>query len=136
MKTAKSKWLAYTVLVGLTPIFARFLVWLVTNQGSIVPFSAQDFIAFGLILHVSNINEIEHLVAVNKTWKTFQNGTSGCLIAMYGVLLSLTLIGGDALDQQAIMYCASIMTLISLALSYSLFTHISNIQSTHQERVP
>lgn len=127
MQTVKSKWLAYTVLIGLFPIFSRFLVWLVTKEGSIEPFAPQDFISFGLVLLISNINEIEHLVDADRSWKTAQNGISACLIATHGVLLCLTLIGGDAVDRQAIMHCVAIIALASLGFSYMLFTRISKM---------
>jgi hypothetical protein len=133
MQTARTKWLAYTVLVGLLPIFSRFLVWLVTKQGSIEPFAPQDFIAFGLVLHISNINEIEHLVGADRSWKTTQNGMSAFFIAIHGVLFCLTLIGGDAIDQQAIMYCVAAIALTSLSISYSLFNRIARIDLTHPE---
>lgn len=135
MQTARTKWLAYTVLVGLLPIFSRFLVWLVTKEGSIEPFSPQDFIAFGLVLHISNINEIEHLVGADRSWKTTQNGISAFFIAVHGVLFSLTLIGGDAIDQQAIMYCVGSIALTSLAISYSLFNRIERNHLTHSEHL-
>ncbi len=60
MENKKVKWLIYTVLVGLIPILSRFLVWGVTEPGIVSFITASDFIAFGLILHISNINEIEH----------------------------------------------------------------------------
>lgn len=136
MQTAKSKWLAYTVLIGLFPIFSRFLVWVVTKEGSIEPFAPQDFIAFGLVLLISNINEIEHLVDTDRSWKTAQNGISACLIAVHGVLLCLTLIGGDAVDREAIMNCVAIIALASLGFSYMLFARISKIDLTRSEQVP
>jgi len=43
------KWLIYTVLVGLIPIFLRLMIYFVTD-GSISIFSASDFIAFGIVL--------------------------------------------------------------------------------------
>lgn len=136
MQSAKTKWLAYTVLVGLIPICSRLLVWLVTKEGSVEPFAPQDFIAFGLVLHISNINEIEHLVSADRAWKTTQNTVSAFFIAIHGVLFCSTLIGGDAINQQAIMYCVAVIALVSLAISYSLFTRISKIQLDHPERVP
>jgi hypothetical protein len=87
-------------------------------------------------LHISNINEIEHLVGANRSWKTAQNGISARLIAIHGVLFCLTLIGGDVIDRQAIMYCLAIIALASLGLSYSLFNRISRIHLTHPERSP
>lgn len=136
MAIAKSKWLAYTVLVGLIPIFSRFLIWLVTKEGSIEPFAAQEFIAFGLVLLISNINEIEHLSGVDRPWKTAQNGTSAFLIAIHGVLFCLTLIGGDAIEPQAIMQCVAITALASLGFSYALFNRISKIRPPHPEPGP
>ncbi len=70
MQNRKTKWLIYTVLVGLLPILSRLLVWAVTKEGSINIFSPSDFVAFGLVLHISNINEIEHFTNVEKEWKT------------------------------------------------------------------
>lgn len=133
MKTVKAKWLAYTVLVGLTPIFSRFLIWLVTKEGSIEPFSPQDFIAFGLVLHISNINEMEHIISEEGSWKTTQNAISAFFIAIHGVLYCLTLIGGDAIDQQSIMFCVAFIALTSLSISYSLFNRIARLHPTPPE---
>ena len=69
MENKKIKWLIYTVLVGLIPIISRFLVWGVTQAGTVSILAASDFIAFGLILHISNINEIEHLSDSDKSCK-------------------------------------------------------------------
>lgn len=135
MRTNRSKWLAYTVLVGLIPIFARFLVWLVTKEGTVAPFSPQDFIAFGLVLHVSNINEMEHFLTADRAWKTTMNGVSICFIAIHGVLFALTLIGGDAIDEQAIMYCVGFITAVSLMISYHLFHRIAKVLSIEEGHV-
>ena len=70
MENKKTKWLIYTVVFGLIPIISRLLVWGVTQHGTVSAFATSDFIAFGLILHISNINEIEHLSDDNKSWKT------------------------------------------------------------------
>ena len=58
MENKKVKWLIYTVLVGLIPMLSRLLVLTVTQPGVVSLIEASDFIAFGLILHISNINEI------------------------------------------------------------------------------
>ena len=88
----KTKWLIYTVLVGLIPILSRIFVWSVTEAGVVSLIMASDFIAFGLILHISNINEIEHLADDEKSWKTVQNGVSIAFIAFYSVLFALIMI--------------------------------------------
>ena len=129
----KIKWLIYTVLVGLIPIISRLLVWLVTESGTVNLLTANDFIAFGLILHISNINEIEHLDDKNKSWKTIQNGTSITFIALYSVLFTLILLteGIPAIvNINAIKFCTIFLALISFLISFSVFHRISNVPST------
>lgn len=67
--------------------------------------------------------------------ESIRGGEDGFFIAIHGVLFCSTLIGGDAIDQQAIMYCVGAIALASLSISYSLFTRISRIQMTPPERV-
>lgn len=125
------KWLIYTVLVGLIPIMSRVLVWVITPPGTINVFAASDFIAFGLILHISNINEIEHLNNDEKSWKTIQNGTSIVFIALYCVLFSSLMFGEGApnsIDIQAIQWSVMILAGISFGISFAVFHRISNIQ--------
>lgn len=131
MENKKIKWLIYTVLVGLIPIISRFLVWGVTGSGIVNLLAASDFIAFGLILHISNINEIEHLSDSDKSWKTIQNGTSILFIALYSVLFCLTMLSegiSGFVDSQVIKLCVIVLALISFFISFSVFHRISNIQ--------
>ncbi|MFT6909482.1 MAG: hypothetical protein ACJAS1_006201 [Oleiphilaceae bacterium] len=131
MENKKIKWLIYTVLVGLIPIISRFLVWGVTQAGTVSILAASDFIAFGLILHISNINEIEHLSDSDKSWKTIQNGTSILFIALYSVLFSLIMLSEGApefVDYQVIRISVIILAAVSFLISFSVFHRISNIQ--------
>src|SRR5690606_1176029 len=123
----KIKWLIYTVLVGLIPVLSRLLVWAVTKEGSVNPLSPSDFVAFGLVLHISNINEIEHFAGVEREWKTAQNGISIAFIAFYSVLFALTLIGGRVVDVIAITICTIILALVSFLISYSVYDRLSKI---------
>jgi hypothetical protein len=133
MPTKKAKWLAYTVVVGLLPVISRLIVWLVTKDENVAPFSAQDFIALGLVLHITNINEIEHLATADSSWKTVHNGASAFCIAMYGLLFSLALMGEDTVNHTSIMYCVAAASLASLSISYRLFSHISSMN--HNQRL-
>lgn len=133
MENRKIKWLIYTVLVGLIPIISRFLVWGVTQSGIVNILAASDFIAFGLVLHISNINEIEHLSDSNKSWKTIQNGTSILFIALYSVLFCLTMLSEGVpgfVDSQVIKVCVIALAFISFSISFSIFHRISNIQKS------
>ncbi len=86
MPGRKAKWLIYTVLVGLLPALLRMLIWLISQDRDIGILNAADFIVFGLILHISNINEIERFADREKSWKTTQNVISVFFIIIYSVL--------------------------------------------------
>ena len=130
MRFKQIKWLIYTVSVGLIPMLARFFVWLVSTSTSISLFNPSDFVAFGLILHISNINEIEHLSDSGKKWKTIQIGLSIIFIAIYGVLFALTIIAGTTPENikiETIKYSVMILCAVSFLLSYSVFHEISHL---------
>src|SRR5476649_208700 len=61
MKFSKSKWLTYFFFVGLIPVFTRLLALAITHAGAVSPLAASDFVYFGLVLHISIINELEYL---------------------------------------------------------------------------
>ena len=135
MENKKIKWLIYTVLVGLIPILSRIFVWSVTESGVVSLIMASDFIAFGLILHISNINEIEHLTDDEKSWKTVQNGTSIAFIAFYSVLFALIMISEGIpsfIDIEAIKNCAVGLAVISFLISFSVFHRISKIAANEE----
>lgn len=126
--SSKSKWLAYTFLIGLIPIFARLLIWVTATDGIVPAFAAADFVSFGLVLHVSNINELEHLSAIDKGWKTIQNGVSIIFIALYSVLYAVLLVGdknAGLVDAAATLYCVVTLSGVSTLLSLSIFHRIS-----------
>jgi hypothetical protein len=128
MENKKIKWLIYTVIVGMLPILLRLLVWLVDKTKTVEPFSAADFVMFGLVLHISNINEIEHLQKLDKTWKTVQNGLSVVFITIYSVFFALTLLSSinpELIDQIKITYYAAVLNVASLILSYTVYDRIS-----------
>lgn len=129
MGNRKIKWLIYTVLVGLIPILSRLIVWLVTKEGSVELLSPSDFVAFGLVLHISNINEIEHFSGADREWKTAQNGISIAFIAFYSVLFALTLVGETIVDVQAIVICTIVLSVVSFLISYSVYDRISKASS-------
>lgn len=130
MVDRRIKWLAYTVLVGVIPIGSRFLIWLVSNSNTMPLFNPADFVAFGLVLHISNINEIEHIRAKNYNWKTMQNGISLAFIVFYGVLYALTVMSDASpgyINIESIRNSVMVLCLVSLFLSYSVFHRVSMI---------
>jgi hypothetical protein len=126
MNNKKIKWLVYTVLVGIIPILCRILVWFVSAGDSAIDFLASsDFVVLGLVLHISIINEIEHISESDQTWKTKQNGFSTAFIAFYGVLFALTLFNGNTVDAEKLKWCAIALVIVSFFISYSVFDRIS-----------
>jgi hypothetical protein len=134
MTNKKIIWLIYTVFIGLIPIIARFLVWFGTAKGVVELFSTLDFVAFGLVLHISSINEIEHAVTVDQSWKTIQVGTSVIFISMYCVLFALALLGDhtNLIDRDKISYFVFLFAFVSFLLCYTVFYRLS-LQSVCEE---
>jgi len=84
MDYKKAKWLIYTVLVGMLPIIFRILIYMIMKEKKIALIMHEsDFVAFGLILHITNLNELEHIKIDDKSWKTIQNGISIIFISGY-----------------------------------------------------
>ena len=128
----KVKWLIYTVLVGLIPVVLRALLWAISPDQTVDLFSASDFVAFGLILHISNINEIEHFNDLEKSWKTFQNGTSIFLITVYSFLFAAYLFGQanpGNINVGTVRTISMILSGVSFYLSFSVYDRISKVES-------
>jgi len=130
MSDKQIKWLVYTVIIGLIPIFLRLILHFVTS-GGIKLFSASDFIAFGLILHISNINELEHYSkAKDKSWKTIQNGLSIIFIVFYGLLFTLTLLSEAKpkfIDYDIVRIISMVFSAISFLISFTIYHRISKV---------
>lgn len=124
MQTKKIRWLVYTVLVGLIPIVSRCFVWMVTHAGTIDPLAAADFVAFGLVLHIATINELDRLSNNNSSWKVVHTGVAVSCVAFYSVLYSIGVVGDKIVDKKALTYCASAMALFSFLLNYSVFVQL------------
>jgi hypothetical protein len=132
MKFSKSKWLAYTFLVGLIPVLTRLLTWITTTTGAVSPLAAADLVAFGLVLHISVINELEHLPARERDWKTIQNGTSLIFITLYSALYAVTIIGEKStnlIDTTVMLRSSMVFAAISSLLSLSVFHRLSKLNS-------
>lgn len=129
MDQKKAKWLIYTVIVGLIPIVLRFIFWcLLTNKEWKFIINPADFVLFGMVLHVSVINELEHYEANDKSWKTLQMGTSIVAIMVYSGLLMTTMIAevnAQILDISAIRAISALFILASIFLGYAVHHRLS-----------
>ena len=124
------KWFMYTVLVGLIPVLCRLLVWTVSQERNVELLNAGDLVVFGLILHISCINEIEHFNQSQKSWKTVHNGTSIAFITGYGVLLAAYLLGQSnpgLISTDATKIVALVLSATSFFLTFSAYNRISKL---------
>jgi hypothetical protein len=126
MFSSKPKWLFYTVLVGAMPIIVRLLACFFIKTGHVDLFVASDLIYFGLILHVSNLNEVEHATTIDKDWRTKQNGLSVVFIIFYSLIYAFSLLP-EVFSLAKITVSSLIIVPISLWFSYSVFNELSKI---------
>lgn len=130
MENKKVKWLIYTVLIGLIPVLSRMLIWFISQNRTMELFNASDFVVFGLILHISSINEIEHFNDYEKSWKTIQNGISIFFISFYSVIFASCLFeqsNPGLINVEAIKYLSIILSAVSFSISFSVYHRISKL---------
>jgi hypothetical protein len=128
----KTKWLIYTVIIGLIPFFIRFFVFLFYTERTFdILINEIDFIVFGLILNLANINELEDKNNIDRIWKSKNIGFSILQIIVFSSILGLAyfsdILKGNQLDKDIIKVCAVVLSLVSLYISYSIFNRINTI---------
>ena len=103
----------------------------ITESNYRFPQRLADFVAFGLILHISNINEIEHFNDSEKSWKTIQNGISIAFISFYSVLYACSILGQSnpgLINVKTITYFSLGLSLVSFLISFSVYDRISKLE--------
>src|SRR5687768_1766387 len=108
----KRKWFIYTVLIGLIPFFLRLMIFCFTRNVQIgYTLNEIDLISFGLILNLTNINELEGSHNIDLAWKTTQVGLSLLLLILFSAFLALAYLSEiitDTFDRPAIRVSAII----------------------------
>ena len=132
MKYIKAKWFVYTVLVALIPFFSRMFIYMFlvkSNYAFLI--NETDWVAFGLILHITNINELEHVEFDDRSWKTMMNGISIICIVIYSVIFSvatITTVNSTLFNVNSIKVCSVILSIVSLVFSFSLYDKVAREQ--------
>jgi hypothetical protein len=86
----KTKWLIYTVIIGLIPFLIRTFIALFDKSRSVAFWlNETDFIVLGLVLNLTNINELEDKDIENKVWKTKNIGISVIFIALFSAIFAI-----------------------------------------------
>ncbi len=128
----KAKWLIYTVAIGLLPFLLRLLIYLVGNETKLeFLMNESDFIVFGLVLNLTNLNELEH--KESSIWKTTMIGIAAIQIAFYAGLLVISYITEfpeqQVINPNLLFYCSLVLSGISFVFSYSIYDRITKIAS-------
>jgi hypothetical protein len=82
---------------------------------------------FGLVLHITNINTLEHYDIKDKNWKIIQTGTSILFIIIYTIFLTFSFIEANnpiVINTMTLKIASLILSLVSFFLSYSIYGRI------------
>ena len=128
----KTKWLIYTVIIGLIPFFIRSFICLFDKTGTINYWlNATDFIVFGLILNLSNINELEDKKFEDQLWKTKNIGYSVIQIIIFSAIFAIVSYSdfksNKDLNESTVKACSIILATTSFIFSYSIFNRLNTI---------
>lgn len=130
----KTKWLIYTVIIGLIPFLIRSIICLFDNTSTISYWiNETDFIVFGLVLNLSNINELEDKEFKDHLWKTKNIGFSIVQIIFFSSILAIVTYSNfksiTDLNILTVKICSIILAVISFIFSYSIFNRLNTIAS-------
>lgn len=126
----KTKWLIYTVIVGLTPFFIRFLIWLLSNTLKLnYILNEVDMVTFGLVLNITNINELEDKESLDKQWKTWMMGFSTIMVmaAFLGITYFSEVSGGTFINRNNVKYCSLFLGVLSFGVSYAIYNRLNKM---------
>ncbi|MCD5977243.1 hypothetical protein [Pseudomonas quasicaspiana] len=127
MSELKWKWLVFTVLFGMVPIFIRLLVAGFDTADRVPLFTASDFIALGIVLQVSLMNEVKYDDFNDVGWKQVMVGCSVLYMVVYAVLYVLTLVSefDKAIDAKLILYVSIALSFVSLLLCWAVYDRLT-----------
>ena len=128
----KTKWLLYTVMVGLIPFFIRLLIFIFDKTAPLsFCLNETDFILLGLVLNLNNVNELEDKTFENKKWKTLTVGISTILIGILSVILGLLMYFDfkhiKDLNRTNVLICSITLATVSLIFSYSIYNRLTKL---------
>ena len=121
----RTKWLIYTVLLGLTPFLIRLLILVLSNHTIWNEWlQPGDFVTFTLIIASSNINLLEHDAKVARSHKTMAIGLSVVIVTFAAVIFTaacLQQIRPDIMSPHKLAVAALVLGIASVALSFTVW---------------
>ena len=126
------KWFVYTVLLAMTPMFMRLLIFiLVTSKTQFSWLSESDVATFGLILAITNISALETATNIKATRKTQSMGISLFLISAFATLFAIACfqeLQQGIFDRSRVLWANIILSLVSVAYSYAIWNRITIVR--------
>lgn len=119
MQERTVNWLVFTCLVGLIPVIARLAVWVV-SVSDVEPVAISDLVAFGLVLHSANINEVSRTKEGDSKWGAVQNGLSIVFLILYALALFTTILPTDKINHRTLLESTIILAVVSFLLSLTV----------------
>ena len=128
---SKTKWLIYTVAIGLLPVLIRILIFALNkDRTSNMLFSEIDFITFGLVLNITNINVLEENSTVDSNTKSTKIGISIILLILFAGFLFLVyfcdITGNQLLDRLVSKIIAAFLSIASFVQSFTIFDTLNS----------
>lgn len=115
-----ANWMIWTCALALIPVIARLFVWSIST-GGVEPLAVSDMVAFGLVLHSANINEVSRISADDYVWKSVHLGLSIIFIVVYALLLFVTIMTPTNLKISSVINWSVALSIVSFLLSASVF---------------
>ncbi|WP_428230885.1 hypothetical protein [Flavobacterium sp.] len=129
----KTKWLIYTVVIGLMPFFIRTFIALFDKTGTLEYWiNETDFIGLGLVLNLSIINELEDKDFEDKIWKTRNIGFSVVSIVLFSSILAIVTYSDFKLNKDinktTVKICSIVLAIVSFIFSYSIYNRLNTLK--------
>ena len=127
----KTKWIIYTVLIGLMPFLIRLFVFMLSaNREWGLLFNPVDFIFLGLKINLTNLNELnnEKLEPILKL--KFEGYSVIQIILLSGILGILYFAEQsqkDVLDKTIALVCAIAFCLLSFIFSNAIMNKLKSL---------
>lgn len=114
------------------PFLVRSFIALFDKTGTIDYWiNETDFIVLGLVLNLTNINELEDKDFKDKIWKTRNIGYSVVSIALFSAIFAIVTYSdfktNPDLDKFTVKACSIALALVSFIFSYSIYNRLNKI---------
>lgn len=125
----RTNWFIYTVLIGLVPLFVRLIIYLIsTNKDVNYVCNSVEIISFGLVLLITNINELEGDTSFNEVTRKWYKGLSIVFAVLFAAFLGIAYLSENpkateilSINPLKIRDLSLGMTLISFLMSFSIY---------------